>query len=737
MRPHTTGARLGVRTALALTTVAAVALSAAATGAVAAPAPTQTNPSTDAAQAGGVDATSAIVQLRLDPLATAARTKPAPGKKIDFSSATVRSYRAQLAAQRNDFKRWLKAHAPAARVSGEYDVALNAVAVRLNGTNLAALRSAPGVVSVAPQALYTPMAEAQGTTSTALDPDLPLINAGGVPGAGDGVKVAVIDTGIDVTHPCFSDGSPVPAGALTNGKVIVARMFNNKAPSRHYTPEAVQEHGTHVAGTIACDYGTPAVVNGVAIPYGVSGVAPAALLGNYNVFPGHVDNARSEDILNALQAAYTDGMDVANMSLGGGAQGIQDLLTIAVDNLDDAGMVVAVSAGNSGPGHYTVGSPGSAAKALTAGASSVGHFIGAPVTVGTNTYGAASGDFETVSVDTTANLTAVLDSSGPGGLSMACSSLQAGSLTGTIAVISRGACSFSTKIRNAQNAGAAVVLVANNVAGDPVAMGADGTANQPTVPAYQVSMADVGALKAASGQSATVGKDLAYINTDNDNIMAGFSSQGPTDRDWRVKPDLVAPGVNVLSAIPASFCDTPPCWAFFQGTSMSSPHLAGAAAVVLGEHPGWSAPQVRSAIVNTAQEDKLTSFKDGTTKVTDPDIIGAGLADVGAAEKAQVAIGPVSTTFGSVPGGSGQTRTAMVTLTNLTGGPLSLTLSQTGDAMFSVPTSSVALTTGETKTVQLSVTVPKGTVAGDYEGMLRVSGQTGEIAHSVLYVHVS
>lgn len=736
MRTKDLGARLGRRTALAIGTAVAVAFATATAGA--APLPGPIDPSTDATRQGGVDTGSAIARLALDPLATATRTKPSSGKKIDFSSSSVRSYRAELSAQRNDFRSWLKANAPGARVSGEYDVAVNAVAVRLNGTSLAALRSAPGVVSVSAQALYTPTAVA-GTTATALDPDLPLIKAGGVANAGLGVKVAVIDTGIDITHPCFADSDGKPDGPFTNGKVVIAKVFNNKEPSRGYTPAAVQDHGTHVAGTVACNYGTPAVVNGVPIPYGVSGVAPAATLGSYNVFPGEVQNARSEDILNALQAAYSDGMDVANMSLGGDAQGVQDLLTVAVDNLDDAGMVVAVSAGNSGPGHYTVGSPGSAAKALTAGASSVGHFIGARVTAGALSTGASVGDFPTVTADVTAPLKAVLDAKGPSGLSTACSTLPAGSLTGTIALISRGACSFTTKIRNAQNAGATVVLVANNVAGDPVAMGADGTLPPPSVPAYQVSLADVLALKTASGAmaTATVGKDLSYINTRNDNIMAGFSSQGPTDRDWRVKPDVVAPGVNVLSSIPSSFCATPPCWAFFQGTSMSSPHLAGAAAVVLATNPGWSAPQVRSAIVNTAQQGVLTDFQTGTKKVLDPNIVGAGLADVAAAAKAQVSLGPVSTTFGSVPGGSGQSRSASLTLTNLTNAALSLSLSRTGSAMFSVPTSPLTLGPGESTTVVVSVSVPKGTRAGDYDGMLVVTSGTSQIAHSVLYVHVS
>src|SRR5881396_1926036 len=119
--------------------------------------------------APGIDTGSAIVQLNGDPLSTYVKTKPAPGKKIDLSSSTVKSYRAQLSALRNDFKQWLKANAPAAKVTGEFDIALNAVAVQLNGTPLSVIRSAPQVKSADYEAYYTPQAS--------LDPDLPLISA--------------------------------------------------------------------------------------------------------------------------------------------------------------------------------------------------------------------------------------------------------------------------------------------------------------------------------------------------------------------------------------------------------------------------------------------------------------------------------------------------------------------------------------------------------------------------------
>ena len=242
---------------------------------------------------------------------------------------------------------------------------------------------------------------------------------------GAGVKVAIIDSGIDVTHPCFADtgyAAQTQLGdhALTNNKVIVAKVFNHKAAKLGLTAEAINAHGTHVAGTVACNAHTPADVDGVDIPYDPSGVAPRALLGNYNVFPGDTGSARSEDILDALEEAYADGFDVANMSLGGARNdgGGAFLLDNAIDNLDQANMVVAVAAGNEGPGYFTVHYPGAAPRALTAGASTVGH--GSSTSSGRrHDYEAVIGDFAEIDSDVTGPLKVVSDpaSGFPHGLS--------------------------------------------------------------------------------------------------------------------------------------------------------------------------------------------------------------------------------------------------------------------------------------------------------------------------------
>ncbi|MEH6634440.1 MAG: S8 family serine peptidase [Halioglobus sp.] len=705
-----------------------------------------------AAPRAAKDDALALVQLNGEPLATYERTKPPKGKKIDFASNKARSYRAQLVELRNEYRAWLRKNVPGAKITAEFDISLNAVAVKLNGATLDQVSSTPMVRMAQYQGHYYP-----NQADPAPDPDLALILAeeawdvdGGQATAGEGVKVAIIDSGIDQSHPCF-DGSDydLPENFFgdknyTNNKVIAARVFNNQLNRNGYDAEAVDDHGTHVAGTVACNYQTPATVNGVDISYAISGVAPRALLGNYNVFPGDVESARSEDILNALEAAYTDGFDVANMSLGGGSSGVQDLLTIAVDNLDRANMVVTISNGNEGPGPFTVGSPGMAERGLTAGASSVPHFVGAPVTtVPDGDYGAASGDFETVSADYVYPLGVVEGDTN--GLNEACEELAPDSLDDRIALISRGSCSFSTKIRNAEAAGAIAVLVVNNVAGDPTAMAEDGTPNQPIVPAYMVSLNDVESLIAADDAVTTIGSDLSYVQSSNANIMAGFSSQGPTDVRFRVKPDVVAPGVNVLSSVPASACEEDPefvlakgCFAFFSGTSMSAPHLAGSAAVIRGQHPQWSAAEVRSAVVNTAQRGVLLDYQDAAP-VDDVNVVGAGLENLLAAVNAAVALDPVSLAFGGVPSGSGQTRTMDLTVTNLGDGVSTYYLSISGQTdnkvSYSVSQESVALEDGASAVVQVTMTATRG-ASGMQQAFLEVKDSPDSddsIAHAALF----
>ena len=482
--------------------------------------------STDNFNSGpSVDTTSAIVQLNGDPLSTYVQTKPPKGKKIDFNNTTVKSYRAQLSALRNDFRQWLQANAPNAQITSEYDISLNAVAVRLNGTSLDTIASAPMVQQVHYVALYHPD----------LSQSYKIINAsgawtaaGGRAGAGAGIKIGDIDTGIDNNHPFFDPtGFSYPAGfpkcdaadSTTNTpdknckyvspKVIVAKVFVSGKTTAGGTQgtfdaQAVQDHGSHTAGIAAGVTGKTAIVQGVSIS-DLSGMAPGAFLGNYNVFPGNVLNARNEDILKAVDAAIADGMDVLNLSLGGGCHITRDGMIAPCSETDDlsvdltnataAGVVVAVAAGNSGPGAGTIESPGRAAGVITAGASTNQHFVGEPFTYPSGdgtTVGAAVGDFAPVPAgsfnlfDTHAN---------------GCASVDPGA-SGNVAIINRGACTFSQKVANAKAAGAIDVLIINNVARDPIAM-ARTAGFDDNIPAVMIGLNEGAALRAANPPDAS------------------------------------------------------------------------------------------------------------------------------------------------------------------------------------------------------------------------------------------
>jgi subtilisin family serine protease len=291
----------------------------------------------------------------------------------------------------------------------------------------------------------------------------------------------------------------------------------------------------------------------------------------------------------------------------------------------------------------------------------------------------------------------------------------------TIALISRGTCSFEVKIRNAGTAGADAVVIVNNVVGDPIAMGDDTTIpGLPTTPAYMVSTADGVALVGAAG-NATIEAAQTYFLTGNDDFMAGFSSQGPTDVDFRVKPDVVAPGVNVLSAQPDDG------WAFFQGTSMATPHLAGSAAFLKSKFPSWSSDQIRSAIVNTAEEGVLKTFNTGVL-TANVNVVGAGRLNLDNAEEAVVGLDPVSVSFGGVPSGAGRTDTRTVSLSNLGGtGPYTATV--TGETCATVDFG--AAVSGSTVTVTMAAQQTQG--AGLCQGILRISNAGGQVAHAAVF----
>jgi subtilisin family serine protease len=275
-------------------------------------------------------------------------------------------------------------------------------------------------------------------------------------------------------------------------------------------------------------------------------------------------------------------------------------------------------------------------------------------------------------------------------------------------------------------------------------MASDGTPDQPTIDAVQVSKGDQLALGADAGDTFTIHATAAYVaDPAQSNFMAGFSSQGPTEVDYRVKPDLAAPGVNVLSSIPGSSAacddtiDTNGCFAFYEGTSMATPHLSGSAAVVKWIHPGWDAWEIRSAITNTADEGVLQKAAGGVE--TDGHIVGAGRDNVGKAGAAWVALDPVSVSFGAIPGGQGGSFARTVVIRNLKSFSYDYQLSVTGGGTginYSLSLTHINLAAGATGTFMVFMSADKGAIVGDHQGRLAVSGTIGDYAHAVVYTLV-
>lgn len=636
----------------------------------------------------------AIIQLADQPIASyeggipgLERTKPVHGR-LDPSSPAYRAYQRFLANERANYRAFLAQRIPQAEVVAEYDTVLNGIAVSLNGASLNQLATGPKVKAVEASWLYKPTMNVSVDLigASAVWPSL-----GGQAAAGAGVNVGVIDTGIRDDHPFFACKEEIPHEVFASGVAGTGT-------------DIVFNHGTHVAGTVGGCVTT--VDSGPMAGTELSGVAPGVNLFDYNVFPGYGGgfvafggSAFSHDIAEALEEAVDDGMHVVNLSLGGSIQGPHDFLAEAINATADAGVVPAVAAGNSGPNPSTIESPGNAFGALTAGASTNPHFIGISVDVeGGDSFGAALGDFANFDPPITADYTVTTPANG-------CSAISE-DLSGQIALIDRGVCSFTTKIRNAENAGAVGVLVANNVAGDPTAMAHDGTDPEPTIPAAMVGKAEGAGMK-PSGTVTVDGTNPAEVQTQNADIIAGFSSRGPAGFNDNIKPDVTAPGVNVFSSV---FDEASPAdlgWAMFSGTSMATPHVAGSAALLLAGNPDLSPSDVKSVLGNNA--DRVVT--DHVDAAVDPGLMarGGGRINLERAFDASATFDPMSLSFGIHQGNRRVNETITVTVRDLSGSGQSLTLTE-GDANLSLSTGTLAVPAGGTATfsVTLDVRGPSG-----------------------------
>lgn len=515
---------------------------------------------------------------------------------------------------------------------------------------------------------------------------------------GAGVKVAVMDTGIDYNHPdlggCFGAGCRVFAGFDFVGDEFNAADPEKGTPDPDPDPMDCNGHGTHVAGIVGADGE-------------VTGVAPGVTFGAYKVF-GCAGSTFADIMIAAMERALEDGMDVLNMSIGAAFQWPQAPTAQASDRLVNAGMVVVASIGNSGAfGVYSAGAPGVGSKVIGVASYDNSHINALTFNVNPSGQQVAYLPLATTPDPPTSGTTPEVVFVGRGCLV----DPYLGDPNGKVALIERGICAFNEKYNRAADAGAVAVVIHNNVSG----LFAGGGVVSRGIPGVGISLANGQHIRSLldAGEVVTLTWTDVRVNAPNPTggLISSFSSYGLAP-DLTLKPDLGAPGGLIRSTFPLALGG----YATISGTSMSAPHLAGAAALVLEARPRLPAQEMRTVLLNSAVPrpwwgNPALGLLDNVHRQ------GGGMVNIPNAAQATTRIEPGKLSLGESQSGPA-TRT--LTIENRSGSAVTYELSHapalstrgstfapiftTGFASVSFSASSVTVPAGGVATVDVTIT---------------------------------
>ncbi len=579
-----------------------------------------------------------------------ARTAPMAGGQYRSDTAAAREYTARLERAQQAL-----ANQVGARPFYHYTTVVNGFAARLTAGQATALAKQPNVLGVVPDRMLQ--------LDTADSPDFlgltgrlgvwqRLGGTDGKRGAGSGVIVGIVDTGINSDHPSFAriPGDEVPqdwygvcetgagedAGSFScNNKLIGGRYFvdgfgaDQIADYEPLSPEDVDGHGSHTGSTAAGNYGPEAVIDGV--NYGtISGMAPAAKVAAYKVCwdsndPNSEGGCAGTDSTAAIDAAVADGVNVINFSISGTLEDFLDPVELAFLNAADAGVFVAASAGNSGPFRRTVAHPSPWITTVAASTHTINEatvelrngerFVGASVTQEGLPF------TDTVLARDSAQADANQDEA------QLCfpDTLSRAEVAGTIVVCDRGIIARVDKSREVQRAGGVGMILINPT---PNSLNADAHF-VPTVHLPDTAYEDVyNYVEQAPDPESRILADENAGSTTQVPEVAEFSSRGPSFAAGGdlLKPDISAPGVDVVAAV-APEGNFGRNYDFYSGTSMSSPHIAGLSALIMEAHPRWSPMMIKSAMMTTAYDHATTKgpFAQGAGFVKPREFLDPGL----------------------------------------------------------------------------------------------------------------
>lgn len=720
-----------------------------------------------------------LVTLTGEPAATyaggvagLAATLPRPGTRFDRTRPAVAAYEAHLRAEQD---RVLSAIGDPP-TTYRYTTAANGFAAELTTSQVKRLRAMSGVALVE-------RSTKQQLASVSTPDYLGLTGAdgvwrrhGGTDEAGKGVVVGVIDSGIWPENPSFA-GVPTGApgesqrapgfhGACQRGeqwtaddcddKVLSARYFvagfgeDEVAKSEYLSPRDGSGHGSHTAAIAAGNSAVEVSVGGQSFGH-TSGMAPAAQLAVYKACwtaPNPDDDGcTTADTVAAIDQAVADGVDVISYSIAGPAGGLAGSVSLAFLRAAEAGVFVAAPAGNTGPEPGTVGHPGP--WVTTVGASTHQLLQGAVVLGDGRTYvGAMVADQDVPRTRLVLGSDAAAATATPESARLCeIGSLDAARVQDTIVVCERGVTARVDKSEAVARAGGAGMILVNT---HPDSVESDVHA----VPSVHVDSAAGTAIEAyvdRQGADATAALDAQGAEDVPVPQIAGFSARGPSpaaDGDL-LKPDLTAPGVSIVSAV-APPSDTGRLFDLASGTSMSTPHVAGLAALAHGVHPDWSPAEIKSAMMTTARalEDDAGPFAEGAGQVQpraflDPVLVydaggedwrgfltglGLGRRAGSSATTTPVAAGDLnlpSIAVGDLTGSRQVTRT----VTNVSDRPETFEADVSGldGIAVTVAPEQILLRPGQSATFTVTLRTLPGAQPGTYtEGTLTWTGLTGE-----------
>ncbi len=472
----------------------------------------------------------------------------------------------------------IKKISPEAKIGYRYHYTYNGFALKLPGKDIEKIAVLKGIKKIFPSRTYVIKGDLSDQIIGA--PEVwKMKDANGNPVDGEGMLIGIIDTGIDYKHPDLGGGFG------PKYKVVGGYDFGDDDPD----PMDLQGHGTHVAGIAAA--------NGK-----VKGVAPEAKLMAYKIVAGGNPSASDSTIIAAIERAVKDKCNAVNLSFGSGQLGTadpDDPENKAFDNAADAGVLSAVAAGNQGSRcastPYPLGAPSGAPKVIAVAASDDGLHpainIIAPKDVPQNET-LILGNYADLSPDFPTDKEFEVVNCGYGRKS----DFEGVDVKGKIALVSRGpiganALYFRDKDLNAEAAGAAGIIIYNNLPGivSPTFQVTAEDANKKYIPAIFITQDKGMLLRSLLAE----GLKIKFTKVSGLGTIAPFSSMGPTS-DFFFKPEVSAPGVAINSTIPGGK------YAKWDGTSMATPHVTGAIALIKQVHPDWNSEQVKAALMNTA-----------------------------------------------------------------------------------------------------------------------------------------